>query len=91
MVEFSNEAIADLSAIRDRIAVYDPQIAAKTSAALAESFEVLDEFPRIGTLYADPLRYFGKDLWVIAYRPTETGVYVYRVFDSRQNWRGQLQ
>jgi plasmid stabilization system protein ParE len=90
LVEFSEDAIADLTAIRDWIAADNPKIAAEKSALIAATCELLDSFPGIGAVYADPLRHFTKELWIIFYRPTETGVYIYRIFDSRQDWRAQL-
>jgi len=89
VVEFSAKAIADLEQISDWIAADNPRLAAKKAAMIADTCELLDTFRDMGTAYVGPSRYFIKDLWVIVYRPTERGVYIYRVFDSRQDWASQ--
>jgi plasmid stabilization system protein ParE len=90
MVDYSEQAIADLETIRSRIALDNSRIATQKSAMLLGTCQLLDSFPDIGAVYSDPIRQFTKELWVILYRPTETGVYIYRVFDSRQDWRSLL-
>jgi plasmid stabilization system protein ParE len=76
VVAFSKEALADLQSIHDYIARDNPKIAAKKAEMLANACELLDAFPYLGPVYIDPLRYFVKDLWVIAYRPAESGLYI---------------
>ncbi len=90
MLEFSDKAIADLAQISIRIAADNPGVAIKKAAMLAATCELLDAFPGLGALFVAPYRIFTKELWVILYRPTASGVYISRVFDSRQDWRSQL-
>ncbi len=90
MVEFSGKAIADLEQISRWIALENPRVALEKATMLADACELLDQFPGMGRVYFEPVRHFTKELWVILYRQTRTGVYVYRVFDSRQDWRAQL-
>jgi plasmid stabilization system protein ParE len=90
VVEFSDKAIADLEQIRLWISLDNPRVAMEKAEMLAHTCELLDQFPTIGGLYVDPVRYFSKEIWVIIYRPTQASVYIYRVFDSRRDWRAQL-
>jgi plasmid stabilization system protein ParE len=78
------------SGISRWIASDNPRVALEKATMLADACELLDSFPNMGSVYLEPIRHFTKELWVIIYRPTRVGVYIHRVFDSRQDWRAQL-
>ncbi len=89
MVEFSDDAIADLTIIRLTIAEDSPDRATEKAEEIIALCQLLDAYPGMGRVYAGLQRQFNKRPWVILYRPAETGVYIHRIFDGRQDWGRQ--
>ena len=87
MVEFSNDAIDDLIAIRDWIARDSAARAAEKIISIAQACRRLDDMPMLGSALGDGTRMFTKKPWVIIYELNTTGPYIIRIWDSRRNWK----
>jgi len=87
---FSDEALSDLRQIRRWLALENPRMAADKSAMLVRTCEMVGRFPGMRTLYSGQFRRFTKEVWIILYSRIDTGVFIHRVFDSRQDWRAQI-
>ena len=90
MAIYSDDAIADLQAIRSQIAEDSPARAAEKAAMLDALCKLLDTMPNLGRFYAGPLRLFMKESWVIVYEPISAGILIHRIFDCRHDWRSQI-
>ena len=93
----SSETDEDLIASRDFIAADNEQSAKDFLDAAFETFDLLGEFPEMGSPahFRHPdlqgLRYFVLpppfNCWLIFYRPTNHGVDIQRVLYGNINWR----
>ena len=92
MVQFSEEATADLENIYETIAVYNPALAQEKIDGIQKVCALIDTRQTMGMAVSgtENGRRFSTPPWIIYYRPGPTGIFVYRVFHSRQDWRALI-
>ena len=89
MLKFSDEAIADLRAIREYIAEEDPKQAALVAEDIIRVCGLLESYPDISRLGVEPgtREMNAATSWVVVYEKTEAGLFILRVWHSRQSRR----
>ncbi len=90
MIEFSDDTIADLMNIRETIAQDSPPRATSKISEIIETCHRLEAQPGLGRVHSGVVRRFSKKPWLIVYAPSDTGIKIYGVFDSRQDWAAVL-
>jgi len=90
VIQFSDDAIADLNCIREIIAEYDPLLATKKISEIIATCQRIEAHPEIGRVHWGTVRRFSKRPWLIVNSPNDTGIKIYGVFDSRQDWAFRL-
>ncbi len=91
MLQFSDDAIADLTNIRETIAQDSPARALEKIEDIIKTCKYLETHPGLGRVHRGNIRRFSKRPWLIIYAPSAGGIWIYRVFDSRQDWAARLQ
>jgi len=87
LVTFSDNAISDLTEIREWIAQDSPSRASEKAQIIIETCRLLDSSPKIGRELADGTRKFTKRPWIIIYELKDDGPYIIHVWDGRRNWQ----
>ena len=90
MIEFSDDTIADLMNIRETIAQDSPVRATAKVSDIIDTCHRLEAQPGLGRVHSGMVRRFSKKPWLIVYAPNDTGIKIYGVFDSRQDWAARL-
>jgi plasmid stabilization system protein ParE len=90
LIEFSDDSIADLTSIREWIAQDSAVRATDKISEIIATCQLLEARPGLGRVHRGLVQRFSKKPWLIVYAPTATGIKIYGVFDSRQNWAARL-
>ena len=90
MIQFSDDAIADLAAIREAIAQSSQVLATDKINEIIVTCQRLEAHPGIARVHKGAVRRFSKRPWLIIYAPNDSGIEIYGVFDGRQDWAARL-
>ncbi len=87
-VFFTHEAQQDLQDIYDHIAQDNPFYASEVVIKIHTSIDFLKEFPYIGTLFRDNIRYIVEPKYhlKIVYRIISTHIEILSVFKYQERW-----
>ncbi len=88
MVRFSNEALADLRAIRDYIGLETPVLARIKAQEIVNACQRLDHFPQMGRKGREAgTREITIKPWVAVYQVTPDGPLIVHIWHGRQSRR----
>ncbi len=89
-ISYSDEAIKDLTRLREFIEIKNPQAAQQASASIQKSITQLKEFPRLGvkvSLAPDPdiIRDLIISNYLARYLITEDVIYILRIWHHKED------
>ena len=89
---WSKPALQDLTNIDAYLEAHDPQAATTALRAINTKAKLLREFPGLGPAFDESVRYVSvsRTPYVLVYAIRRGQVEIIRVYDSRQDWRREI-